>query len=85
MSPVTQIGQEQDPAKRLRQRWGTNIARYRKLRGLTQTQLAESVGVTQQAVAAWEAGEAAPRWHHQAAIAEAFDAPHAAVFPMEAA
>jgi len=35
---------------------GTRITQYRKESGLTQVQLAETMGVSQQTVAAWEVG-----------------------------
>ena len=35
---------------------GENIRRYRKLRGMTQAQLAESVGLTEGAVRHYESG-----------------------------
>lgn len=82
MSPVTTIGVESDPAKRLRTTWGGNVSKFRRLRGMSQLALANEIGVSQQAVARWESGKSAPRWHHQAAIAKAFDAPHVAIFPM---
>lgn len=37
-----------------------NLQQLRKLRGLTQEDLAERVGVSRQAVAKWESGETSP-------------------------
>ena len=37
-----------------------NLVQMRKLRRLTQEDIAEKVGVTRQAVAKWEAGETVP-------------------------
>ena len=39
---------------------GKNILTLRKIRGLTQEELAEQVGVSRQAVAKWENGESVP-------------------------
>ena len=39
---------------------GKNIARYRKAKGLTQEQLGELLGVTNQAVSKWELGVSMP-------------------------
>lgn len=79
------VGREPDPAKRLRKAWGVNIAHLRELRGLTRAELAERVGVTEQAVGTWERGESSPRPHLQIAVAEALDCEHGVVFPMRAA
>lgn len=40
---------------------GKTIARFRKLRGLTQTELAESLDVHQTQIARWETGRSHPR------------------------
>ncbi len=39
---------------------GKNIRRFRKSLGLTQSQLAERLGVTSQAVSKWETAHSAP-------------------------
>lgn len=39
--------------------------------GLTQDELAETIGVSQQSVAKWEGGLAVPRYHHRGALAHA--------------
>ncbi len=41
-----------------------NIRRARLARGLTQTALAESIGVTQGAISSWEQGTEAPSFFH---------------------
>lgn len=79
---MSTIGREKDPAKRIRQEWGGNIARLRTLRGLTRSALADQVGVTEAAVGMWERGETAPRPHIQLAIADALDCDHGVVFPL---
>lgn len=40
--------------------FSTQLKKYRKNNGYTQKQLAEAVGVTQQAVAKWETDKASP-------------------------
>lgn len=82
---LTIIGIEPDPARRLRQWHGENIADARKLRGLTRAELAEGVGVTEAAVGMWERGETSPRPHHQLAIARLLQTKHRTLFPMEVA
>lgn len=85
MAEIIAVGRETDPAKRLRKAWGENIARLRALRGLTRADLAQRVGVTEQAVGTWERGETSPRPHLQIAVAAALDCEHGVVFPMRAA
>lgn len=48
-----------------------NILASRAAAGLTQEQLAETVGVSRQTVAKWESGETSPDLEHAAALAEA--------------
>lgn len=86
MNPaLQQIGTEPDPAKRLRQAWGRNIASTRELRGRTRAELAVAVEVTEAAVGMWERGETSPRPHIQIHIARFLGVPHGVLFPMEAA
>jgi len=40
-----------------------NIARLRKMHGLTQTQLAKLIGVSTSAIAMWETGRRKPDYH----------------------
>ena len=49
---------------------GKNILTLRKIRGLTQEELAEQVGVSRQAVAKWENGESVPDLASSCALAE---------------
>lgn len=69
-------------AERLRASWGQAIADQRRARGWTQKQLGDAMSppVSQQAVAQWENGETAPRWHHQVAVARAMGVPHRILF-----
>jgi transcriptional regulator with XRE-family HTH domain len=70
-----------DPlAVRIRKTWGASIRELRTTRGMNQRQLAELLGVTQQAVGSWEAGKTAPRLEHQVAIAEALGVPWSVLF-----
>lgn len=87
---VTPLHDGESPANRLRRIHGENIRRMRRLRGLTQAELADHMAgidcpVTRQAIATWETGGSTPRPHHQAALARVLGIPHAALFPMEAA
>ena len=50
-----------------------NIQTARQGSGLTQEQLAESVGVSRQTVAKWESGETSPDLEHAAALADTLD------------
>lgn len=67
---------------RLRASWGQAIADQRRALGWTQKQLGDAMSppVTQQAVAQWENGETAPRWHHQIAAARALGVAHRVLF-----
>lgn len=53
----------------LLRQWGSNIKRGRKLLNLTQSALAERVGVEQPTVARWEAGRRAPSDRHKVLVA----------------
>lgn len=70
---------------RLRRAWGSAIKAQREGLGMTQLQLAEAVGVTNQAVASWEVGKSAPRAHLQADIAKALGVAWSVLFQPEAA
>ena len=52
---------------------GTNIRDLREERGYTQEQVAEAVGVTFQAVSAWERDEYKPETDNLLKLAEIFD------------
>lgn len=49
-----------------------NLTALRKLRGLTQEELSEKIGVTRQTVSKWETGESLPDIEKSAALAELF-------------
>lgn len=79
----TTLGRTREASsERLRASWGQAIALQRKALGWTQKQLGDAMApaVSQQAVAQWENGETAPRWHHQVAIARALGVPHRVLF-----
>lgn len=71
------------PAQGIRQRQGAKIRDFRKLRQLSQQQLADAVGVTKAAVSEWENGKSAPRQHYQVGIARALGAPWSALFGLD--
>lgn len=51
---------------------GNNIAKFRKLRGLTQAQLAVALNVTQSAVSQWETNKTLPDVQQLFAVAKYF-------------
>lgn len=53
----------------MRRKWGTAIRQQRQFLGMTQNQLADSLGVDQTAVSSWERGTKAPGPDRQLAIA----------------
>lgn len=61
--------------------WGANIQRTRKLIGMTQAQLANSLGVVQSSVARWEKGECAPRDDMRVEIAQVLHQDVSMLFP----
>jgi transcriptional regulator with XRE-family HTH domain len=71
--------------RRVRRTWGRAIAAQRKAIGMTQRQLADTVGVSPQAVGTWERGETAPRPHLQPEIARALGVAWSVLFQPEAA
>ena len=85
MGVVQTFGHEQDPAKRLRQRWGSRMRATRKTRGLTIEQLAEAMTqagypVTAAAVSSWETGAYSPRHHMQMGWCKVTGRVHSEVF-----
>jgi transcriptional regulator with XRE-family HTH domain len=65
-----------------RRLWGLNVKAGRKALGLTQTALAELVGVRQATVARWERGDMAPRDDMKVRIALALRQDVRALFPL---
>ena len=57
--------------RRVKMKIGRRIARWRTLRGLTQRQFADVLGLSQPAVNHWEAGNANPTVEHLEKIAKA--------------
>ena len=55
------------------ERWGTRIAEQRHLRGLDVPELADVLGVSRQAVRAWETGKYPPSDTHRIKIARYFN------------
>ena len=51
---------------------GENIARFRKLKGWTQAELGEKLGVSNQAVSKWESGMTSPDVMLLPALADVF-------------
>lgn len=79
---VIRAGREPDPAKRLRQAWGSALREERERRQWSLDEVARQLGgiVTAAAIGMWERGETAPRWHHQVAIARLYAIPHHRLF-----
>lgn len=71
------------PAEAIRRRQGTEIRKFRQFRSLSQSALAESVGVTKAAVSDWERGTSTPRQHLQIAIAKALEVPWSSLFGLD--
>jgi transcriptional regulator with XRE-family HTH domain len=70
----------------LRSRWASNLVAARKAAGLTQGEVAAEVGVTQQAISAWEHGPQVPTTpEHQAALCRVLKSHRDELFPFEAA
>lgn len=58
-------------AVEVKQKWGQAIRDQRQAKGMSQSKLAQLVGVDQTAVSWWETGNAAPGIEKQLAIARA--------------
>lgn len=89
--PVTVVGREPDPGKRIRKRQGDLIRTVRGMRGLNVKQLAEAINalevpglkVTAGAVSHWENGHASPRQVTQLAIAKVLNVPWSTLFNLD--
>lgn len=64
--------------------WGRNIRSLRMALQMSQTALADAVGVKQQSVSYWEKGITAPRDDQKLAIAQALKTDVAYLFPLRA-
>lgn len=71
------------PAQAIRTRQGEDIRKFRDFRDLSQTDLANVVGVTKAAVSEWERGVSSPRPHLQVAIANALGVPWSSIFGLD--
>ena len=60
---------------------GEHLAHLRKLRGLSQRQVAEELGVTRQSVSHWEAGGAFPSAEKQIALSQLYGVPPEELYP----
>ena len=57
------------PATIIRRKWGESIRTHRRLRGMTQEQLADLIGVSARSIQDYEAGVTIP-WKHLRPIAQ---------------
>lgn len=84
MGAVTKLGTEPDPKRRIRQRQGQTIRKFREFRDVTIGELAATIGVTPGAVSQWETGRYTPRQDVQVRIAKALDVPWSSIFGLDA-
>ena len=82
---VRHFGEESDPAKRLKQKWGEALRSQRETLGFTLDEVAERMKasgchVSPQAIGMWERGETAPKWHNQMAVAQALGTTRSVLF-----
>lgn len=78
------------PAEAIRQRQGADIRKFRKFtrvgddkREMSQSDLANVIGVTKAAVSDWERGNSSPRPHLQVEIAKALNVPWSSIFGLD--
>ncbi len=64
----------------LEQIFGANIRQYRKVRGLTQAQLAEAVGISVEMTGKLERGQAKPSFDTVSSLVDVLDVPPAVLF-----
>ena len=62
---------------------GENLARLRKLRGLSQQEVAEELDVTRQSISQWEAGRTFPSMQKQIALSQLYGVPLEELYPEE--
>lgn len=82
---VRHFGEESDPAKRLKEKWGEALRAQREMLGLTLEQVAERMReggyhVSAAAIGMWERGETAPKWHNQMGVAKALGSTRSVLF-----
>lgn len=82
---VRHFGEESDPAKRLKVKWGEALRAQREALSLTLDQVAERMSeggchVSAAAIGMWERGETAPKWHNQMAVAKALNTTRSVLF-----
>ena len=68
----------------MKQKIGEKIAKYRKLKGYTQEQLAAKLNVSRQTIYKWEANIAIPRADHVMQIVQLFKISYDELFTGEA-
>lgn len=62
---------------------GENLTRLRKLRGLSQREVAEELNVTRQSISQWEAGRVFPSIQNQIALSRLYGVPLDELYPEE--
>ena len=62
---------------------GENLVRLRKLRGLSQQEVAEELDVTRQSISQWEAGRTFPSMQKQIALSQLYGVPLEELYPEE--
>lgn len=87
VAPVQTVGIEPDPERRIRQRWGQNLAQTLEMRGESRKWLVNElakigVPISLQAVGYWINGDTAPTPAKQAALANVLQVPVHALFPI---
>ncbi len=82
---VHTFGEESDPARRIRVKQGQRIRQYRKLRDMTQKQLAQAFNppLTEATISQWENGHTTPRQHIQVELARILDCPWNILFGLD--
>ena len=66
-----------------RSTWGSNIRAARKARGLSQSELASRLRVTQASISQWEAGTTAPKDEHRSVLVTVLESDYLSLFPIE--
>lgn len=74
------VNQPTIPSKTIGQVWGERIAAQRQVLGLSQAQLGELCGMTQQSISKLEAGDMVPRERRKVVIAARLGVPVGVLF-----